>query len=323
MSVNSAANTVILTHAGKLGDMLYSLMVGSWLHKKFGRQIHWVLPEGFGPFRYIENLLMAQEQTSRVTLVPHRIQNFDCGGQPYKFNPADYGIEGEYYNLGFRNSPNKFVPLFYAEEHGFGVDYDFTLNIPPGRPAWLENDLSARRSTELAMLFIRPDLKPLPNTEDLLELVRGMFVVERMHTWYCGIAVLCWMARIPAIVYRMSGHAPISLYFPYKRKMECVELQETPEQIARKRDGKIKQSVDYFLQKYPMENFRREWRLVQCEGGHGQIYVHDMFSGFKQLIETPVSLKLLGFEKVPVIPVSVSDFDSLESMKPIRIERDA
>jgi hypothetical protein len=227
-------NEIILTHCGKLGDFLYSLMVGSWLFKNYQRKIHWVLPRSFGPFRYIENLLMAQEQTSRVTLVDHEIKNFDCGGQPYKFDPMRFGIMGEYFNLGFRGYPDKFVPAFYAEEYGLRFDPDFTLNLgteafESGLVDWSQKIL---RSCELAMQMHLPEVESIATQMDLLDLARKLATAKEFHTWYNGIAILCWLARIPAHVYRVPGHARLEQYFPDLRSLTIHELAVHPKEMV-------------------------------------------------------------------------------------------
>lgn len=222
----------ILTHTGKLGDMLYGLMVGSWLYKRFNRKIHWVLPRQFGPFRYITNLLMAQEQTSRVTLVDHEIKDFSCGGQPYKFDPARFGIMGEYYNLGFRGYPTKFLPAFYAEEYGLGYDPEFTLKTSYEYVDAIEDGVC--RSSELAMQMLFPEMSALPTGIDLLKLAGILKGRKEIHSWFCGLAVLCWLARIPAHVYRVQGHAPLELYFPEPRSLIIVELPVHPKDMVQR-----------------------------------------------------------------------------------------
>ena len=227
-------NEIILTHTGKLGDFLYSLMVGSWLHKTRGAKIHWVLPQSFKPFSFIGPLLLAQEQTAAVSLVDYPVRNWECGGQPYRFNPADFGvIAGEYYNLGFRHYPEAFIPEFYASEHGFGVDYDFTLSIPDKR-AHNGGGFTGRgkslRTRETAMERIAPGSEPIPAFIDLLDLAAGLKEADEVHSWFCGIAVLCWMARIRASVYWAPGHAYAPLFFPEPRTIKLVSLSRHPGQ---------------------------------------------------------------------------------------------
>lgn len=234
---------IILTHTGKLGDFLYCLPIASWLARERGCKIHWVLPGSFNPFNFISNLLMLQPFTSRVSIVPFEIQNFDCGGQPYKFDPWQFqsplvpvtqermrGDEGEYYNLGFRSYPDKFISAFYAEEYGLGYDVDFELKIWD-QASWLSgiiNNLKENteilRTREAAMAKVAPGAEPLPPAVDLLDLARRLAAAKEVHSWYCGIAVLCWFARIPCHVYRVPGHASLDLYFPEPKTLTFCEV---------------------------------------------------------------------------------------------------
>lgn len=236
---------ITLTNTGKLGDFLYCLPVASWLARERGCKIHWVLPSCFGPFNYVQDLLMLQPFTSRVSLVSFKVKNYDCGGQPYRFDPTDYvTVHGPFYNLGFRGSPDKFVSAFYAEEHGFGYDRDFRLEIH-GRGC-AENQLyddyglgaeepsptyhrfyesgEVLRTREGAMSKLAPRASVLPPAEDLLALTYRLACAKEVHTWYCGIAVLCWFAGIRATVYRAPGHAPVDLYFSEPRSLTFCEV---------------------------------------------------------------------------------------------------
>jgi hypothetical protein len=202
-------NEIILSHCGKLGDFLYCLPIGEWIHRTTVRKIHWVLPRCFGPFNYIENLLLAQPMTARVSLVDHKVRDYNCGGQPYRFNVKDFGIEGEYYNLGFRHYPTSYCSKFYAEEYGFDYVRDYRINL--GEP--LPKTLEVLRSTEGPMAKFAPHAKPLPTNMDLLALARRMQAAKEANTWFCGLAILCCMSGIPVIVHRVPGHASIPLYY--------------------------------------------------------------------------------------------------------------
>lgn len=210
------ADPIILTHCGKLGDMLYALPIAEWFYRQHGRRVHWVLPSCFGPFNYIEALLRLQPHCADVTLCGHKLANLDAGGQPYRFNPADYGIpcgpHGEgYFNLGFRGYPDRFISAYYAAEHGLDYVRGYRLELgsfgAAGKPQIL-------RSAETAMAQFAPQATPLPTVLDLLDLVRRVALAEEFHTWYCGLAVLAWFAGIPQHVYRVPGHAARELYFP-------------------------------------------------------------------------------------------------------------
>ena len=205
---------IVLSHTGKLGDFLYCLQIASWLTRIRGCKIHWVLPSTFNPFNYISDLLMMQPFTSRVSIVPFKIENFDCGGQPYKFNPADFGIEVEYYNFGFRHYPDKYVSAFYAEEHGFGYDVDYRIKLWSDADAGLINKTDeVLRSSEGAMAKLVPHAIPMGTHEDLLTLTQRMQAAKEVHTWFCGLAILCWMSSIPVTVHRVPGHAWIPTYY--------------------------------------------------------------------------------------------------------------
>jgi hypothetical protein len=204
------ADEILLTHCGKLGDFMYCLPIAEWFYRQHGRKTHWVLPEGFGPFRYIERLLMMQDHCARVSLVPFKVQDYDCGGQPYHFNPAEFGIDGDYYNLGFRHYPNAYLSQFYSEEYGLEYIRDYRINIGNS----IEASDEILRTSESRMALLAPHAKPLPTVVDLLDLIRRLAAAKERHSWFCGIAVLMYFAGLPQTVYRVNGHAAREMYFP-------------------------------------------------------------------------------------------------------------
>lgn len=121
----------VFTHCGKLGDFIATLPISSWLFQTRGIKTHFVLPNSFPPFNKVESLLKLQPFTDQVTLVDYKVQNYWCGGQPYHFNPNDYGVScgNRYLNLGFRGGPNKPIWQFVAEEYGIGWDEEFRLEL--------------------------------------------------------------------------------------------------------------------------------------------------------------------------------------------------
>jgi hypothetical protein len=211
--------------------MLYALPVAEWFWRTHGRKVHWVLPHGFGPFHYIRDLLLLQEHCHDVTLVHHALANLDAGGQPYRFDPSIFGLDGEYFNLGFRGYPTKFIPEFYAEEHGFGFVPGYRLRLWSERGAIEVADQLQRmseevlRSGETAMVKFAPHATPLPLVMDLLGLARAVSMAKEFHTWFCGLAVLAYMANVPQHVYRVPGHAPRQLYFPDDHNITWHEVQ--------------------------------------------------------------------------------------------------
>ncbi len=119
---------MIFTHCGLLGDFMLSWPIASWYYKKTGDKIHFVLPD-IPCFSQVDEVLEVQPFTEKITKVQFKVDNFSRGGQPYNLNPADFGILGEYFNLGFWSHPDKYCAEFFAEEHGLGVDYDYVLFV--------------------------------------------------------------------------------------------------------------------------------------------------------------------------------------------------
>lgn len=127
---------ILICNSGKMGDFFYCLPVASWLARERDCKIHFVLPDNFHPFRYIAPLLLLQPFVSQVSVVPFEVKNWDCGGQPHSWDPRPFVLgceDAEYYALGFRSYPNKYVSAFFAEEWGFDYDRGFRLRLydPP------------------------------------------------------------------------------------------------------------------------------------------------------------------------------------------------
>lgn len=219
---------VVMTHCGQLGDFIYAWPAAAWYHKMTGRKIHWVLPRPFGPFRAIESLLMRQVFSAGLTLVDYQVEKYGPGGQPYKFNPWTYlddshrTTNDEYFNLGLRGPPDKFVPAFIGEEHGFGWDPEWVLNIDDldgqGQPRMNTDTQSLRRSwcqdlfTEHANF--PKGVARIDMSQDVLYNVRLMAASDRRHCWHSAMAVILYFARMPFNLYRDPGHPPSQLYFP-------------------------------------------------------------------------------------------------------------
>jgi hypothetical protein len=202
---------IALTHCGKLGDMLYCLPIASWLARQKDCKIEMVLPRCFPPFRHVEALLMEQPFIAKVTFVDHQCNWHGHAGQPYKFNPAQYGVTGEYYNLGFRAYPDKFVTAFVAEEHGFGWDKDFTLSLGKW-VTFYEPDVLRSEQPEVGVAVPHAKIYPIPI--DILELGRMLHDAKEAHLWYSGPAALMFLARLPFYLHYVAGHPPRSIYLP-------------------------------------------------------------------------------------------------------------
>lgn len=200
-------SSIILTHCGKLGDFLYCLPIASWLAKTRGVKIRWALPDRFPPFHHVTPLLHTMPCTEDVTLLPFPVKNFEAGGQPYKHNPAEFGMEGEYYNLGIRGYPDSFMPDYCAREYQLGWDPHFNLELGDVEPT---DKILRGEQKELAKSL--PQSEQYPMFIDLLELGRMLKAAKERHLWFSGPAAMMYLARIPFTLYWEKGHPPRSLY---------------------------------------------------------------------------------------------------------------
>jgi hypothetical protein len=120
---------MIFTHTGLMGDFVQTWPIASWYYKQTGEKITFVLAD-VPCFKNIDELLLNQPFTKNLIKIPFPVKHWGMGGQPYKFNPAEYGIVGEYINLGFRDWPReKWIPYFVAAEYNLGVDLDYVIYV--------------------------------------------------------------------------------------------------------------------------------------------------------------------------------------------------
>jgi hypothetical protein len=119
---------MILTFTAAFGDFIPSLIISNYYYKNEKEKTTFVLSSWFKKIVGIEEFLMNQEFTEKVVFDPHMPERFDMGGQPYKFKPVSVEDEN-YYNLGFREYPNKYLGEFYAEEYDLKFDKDINLKF--------------------------------------------------------------------------------------------------------------------------------------------------------------------------------------------------
>lgn len=179
---------IAVTHCGKLGDLIASLSVASWLFKTRGKKIHFVLARSFEPFTKIASLLMLQDMTAGVTLAEFPVRDWECGGTPYKFDPKRYYVPvGEYHNFGFRRHPRRFVPQYVAEELGIGYDPEFRLSLGAYE---CTNDVLC---SDAHMLPEVPHATPIDFRVSLLDNARRLAGARESHVSQSGMFhILDW-----------------------------------------------------------------------------------------------------------------------------------
>lgn len=201
-------HVITITHCGKLGDFIACLPIASWLYKTRGQEIHFVLAEKFKLFEQTRSLLMLQEMTHDVTLTDFPIVGWEKGGEPYKHDPNKYGISAaEYYNLGFRRTPRRFVSEYVAEEHGLGFDKDFRLTL---------GDIEHTDEVLISDAFMSievPHAQSIDLSQDVLSNARRMAAARESHVCQSGLFHVLDLAGVtPTCVYIYPHSANIHLF---------------------------------------------------------------------------------------------------------------
>lgn len=211
---------IVVTHCGKLGDFVATLPIASWLHKTRGRKIHFVLAKSFAAFSQIESLLLLQPMTHKLSLADFPIVDWEKGGEPYKHDPNQYGIPArEYYSLGFRRTPRRFVPQYVAEEHGLGYDPDFRLNLGA-----IEHTDEILVSDE-HMLVEVPQAQTLDLSQDILANARRMAGASESHVSQSGLFhILDWAGITPTCVYIYPHSVNIHLFSRRLHEFDIVRI---------------------------------------------------------------------------------------------------
>ena len=210
---------MILTHCGKLGDFVYTWPIAQWVYETTGDKVDFVLPKCFKPFRFVKSLLEIQEFTGTVNFVSFRPLTYGCGGQPYRFNPRDYGYPGDYINLGFRTWPNKYVTEFQAEEHGLKYCSNWKLNL--GEP---EKPLLVVCATEQPCISAKTGER-IDLELDVLYNARRMARSTVRKCYFSGMAAILYLAQVPFYLFKESWQPCTDLYFPDRSRFTLVNVR--------------------------------------------------------------------------------------------------
>jgi hypothetical protein len=197
---------IAVTHTGKAGDFGQCLPICSWLYKTYNEKIIFIFPKGFPFIKQLESLIRLQSFTEDIIYCDFSVANYDIGGQPYKFNPHDY-VENlnvsRYYNFGFRTSPDKYVPEFYAEEYGLGVDEDFILNLD----LQFKYNSNKLMCTEVMHKFL-PHFEPTDLNKDFLRALQDFAYAKERHMHFSSLSIYLSLAKIPFYLYTVIRDQP-------------------------------------------------------------------------------------------------------------------
>lgn len=207
---------IAVTHPGKIGDFGLCLPICSWLHKTYNEKIIFILPRWFPFMDKAESLIRLQPFTEDIIYCDFVVDNYDLGGQPYKFNPHDYIPNlniSRYYNFGFKSKPDKNVTAFYAEEHGLGIDHDYVLNLGLNFNYHSTDFMCSELLTDQY-----PNFKQLDFNSDFLTNLQTLAYSKERHLHFSSLAVYMSLARIPFYLYMIQRFQPYvnSLDYQYK-----------------------------------------------------------------------------------------------------------
>src|SRR5438128_308991 len=119
---------MIFTNISWIGDFFLLWPVASWYYKNTGDKIHWVVTKNYYMYSIIEEVLRYQDFTKDVSLID--IGSDAWNEHLWRFNPAKFGIEGEYMNFGFTQEMHgKYIPDFYASLYGLKSDNNYCIKL--------------------------------------------------------------------------------------------------------------------------------------------------------------------------------------------------
>lgn len=192
---------MVFTNCGLLGDMFLCLPVLSWYYKTHGEKVTFALATHFPYSRDAEELLSMQECIDKVVYFDYVPENYDMGAQPYHINRDVFGED--VISLGFRSWPDKYIPEYYAEEYGLGVDYDFKLNYGEPNPMLKEWVLKVDKYEEPKLNNVAG--ADLPASNGMVKNLQLAACAKEIITFTTGFSIMATLARIPVTIYQSQS----------------------------------------------------------------------------------------------------------------------
>jgi hypothetical protein len=120
---------MIFTNVSWIGDFFMLWPVASWYYKTHNEKIHFVVSQNYYMYEKVKKFLEHQDFCEKVTLIDIGSDAWNLNN--WKFNPADFGIEGKYYNFGFvpGTSIDVYMSEYYAKLNNLDYDHEMTLKL--------------------------------------------------------------------------------------------------------------------------------------------------------------------------------------------------
>ncbi len=180
-----------------MGDLLCTLPVVSSYYKLTGDKPLFLTVEYCEP---LVELLNLQECIDRAITVPHPIEDFSQGGQPWKIEPELYGYQCDtLYSLGFESWPYPTVSDYVSRRTGLAIDTEFVLHVPV-----TEQDIEKNKNilyTDRQMYVDRYGATLIDSTGSFLRALIAIKASGRFIGAFSSLAAACALARIRADVF--------------------------------------------------------------------------------------------------------------------------
>jgi hypothetical protein len=203
---------ILFVTAMRLGDCLHILPIVSWFCKKYNTKIDWAICDNTPYYNELIEILSYEKFVNKIHIFQFAsikewtsVSDTICCFRPYsnisntlklKFN----NYYDDVYCFGFNDTDyrNKRITFFsehFAEEHGFGVDYEYKLNYG-------EIDYTYKNNSVKIDKFYSPELEDFDaiNLNESNSIIKNLQLcagAKEVVTVRTGIAIALSLARIP------------------------------------------------------------------------------------------------------------------------------
>ncbi len=203
---------ILFVTAMRMGDCLHILPIVSWFCKKYDTKIDWAICDNTPYYNELVEILSYEKFVNKVHIFEFssikkwtESSTINCCFRPYSnissiLNDKFNNYYDDVYCFGFdKNSyDTKSINFFsehFAEEHNFGVDYQYTLNY--GNPDYTYRDKSVKIDKLYAPQIQNTDAINLNETNSIIKNLQLCAGAKEVITVRTGAAIALSLARIP------------------------------------------------------------------------------------------------------------------------------
>jgi len=210
---------MIFTNISFIGDFFMLWPVASWYNKTYNEKIHFVVTKNYYMYEKVKPFLELQDFCEKVTLLDLGTNAWDQN--QWKFNPKDYGIEGNYYNFGFNSQVDVYMSEYYANFYGLDWDRNMKLNLPEYPDLIIPKKVTIKVAhqengfwdTWRSMMPI--DVTELSTESSFMENIFKGYKAEERHLGSSSFAIVMDLLGVKSTVYAGVGF-PEHVFFKNK-----------------------------------------------------------------------------------------------------------